>query len=261
MINLFMKGFFIGLGKIIPGVSGSVMAISFGIYDKVLDIISHPFKKIKDNISFILPIMLGFIIAVVTSSNILYYLINKYYVIMMLLFIGLIIGGLPKLMKEFKFNISNTIIFIISFLIIILLSLVKQNEKSVSFSSLSFIFIGLIEAFTTIVPGISGTAIMMLLGCYNSVLEMFSNIFLISNLKYLIPFLIGVLIGAIIISKIITFLLKKYRGKVFSSILGFMFASTILLIMQLIPRINNIIEIIIGLILMFFGIKLSSLLS
>lgn len=259
MFNLFLKGFLIGIGKIIPGVSGSMLAISFGVYEKVLEIISNFFKNIKENIAFMLPLCLGFILAVFSSSNLLYYLINKYYIIMMFLFLGLIIGGIPNLKKEFKFNIKNIIIFIISFSVIILLSFIKSNNNT-NYYNFSFFFIGILEAFTTIVPGISGTAIMMLVGCYSSVLEMFSNVFMVSNLPKLIPFLIGVIIGAILLSKIITVLLKKYKKEVFSSIFGFMLASIILLMIQILPNINNYIEVIIGLILMTISIKLSSLL-
>ena len=260
MFNLFLKGFLIGIGKIIPGVSGSMLAISFGVYEKVLEIISNFFKNIKENIAFMLPLCLGFILAVFSSSNLLYYLINNYYTIMMFLFLGLIIGGIPSLKKEFKFNIKNIIIFIISFSVIILLSFIKSNNNNTNYSNFSFFFIGILEAFTTIVPGISGTAIMMLIGCYSSVLEMFSNVFMVSNLPKLIPFLIGVIIGAILLSKIITVLLKKYKKEVFSSIFGFMLASIILLMIQILPNINNYIEVIIGLILMTISIKLSSLL-
>lgn len=258
MINLFVKGFLIGLGKIIPGVSGSIMAISFGIYDKVLDIISN--FKIKKNIKFLFPLCLGFIISIVISSNFLGVLINRHYVIMMFLFIGLILGSFPSLLKEFKFSISNIIIFIISFVLIIFISLVKISNTN-DYSPISFTLIGFLEAFTTIVPGISGTAIMMLIGCYNKVIEMFSNLFLLSNFKYLFPFLIGILIGIIIVSKLINYLLKKYKSKIFSSIIGFMTASIILLVIQTIPNISNILEVLIGLILMFFGIKMSSILS
>ena len=261
MISLFVKGFFVGVGKIIPGVSGSVLAISFGIYDKIIDIISHFFKKIKENISFLLPIMLGFIISIAISSNILSFLINRYYVVMMFIFIGLIIGGIPGLVKKTKFNILNIVICLLSFILILLLSFIKTSEKTSNYSSLSFIIFGFIEAFTTIVPGISGTAVMMIIGCYNQVIEMFSNLFVISNLKYLIPFLIGTIIGAIIISRIISYLLKKYSSKVFASIIGFVFGSIVLLIFQLIPNINNISEVLIGLILMFISIKMSQIIS
>ena len=258
MISLFVKGFFVGLGKIIPGVSGSVMAISFGIYDRVLDVVSH--FKIKENIKFLFPLFLGFVLAISLSSNFLMFLLNKYFVIMIFLFIGLILGSFPSLLKEFKFSISNIIIFIICFLVIILLSLINSN-KIINYTPLSFIFIGLLEAFTCIVPGISGTAIMMLFGCYSKVIEMFSNLFMPSNFKYLFPYLIGTLIGIIILSRIITYLLRNYKVKVFASINGFMMASTLLLFIQVLPNINNIRELMIGLLLMILGIKLSSLLS
>ena len=261
MLNLFIKGFLIGLGKIIPGVSGSVMAISFGIYDRIVNIISTFPKKINNNISFILPIMVGFVLSLTLFSNIFNALLDKYYVIMMFLFIGLIIGSVPNLIKEFKFSISNTIIFFISFLVIILISFINQNKIINIYSPISYIFIGVLEAFTSIVPGISGTAMMMMLGCYSAVLTMFSNFFYYSNLKYLIPFLIGVIIGSCLISKFIAYLLRKYRHKLFASIIGFIFSSTIILIFKTLPNISSITQIFFGIIMLLMGIKLSSLLS
>lgn len=261
MINLFFKGFIIGLGKVMPGVSGSVLAISFGIYDKIIDIVGNFPKKIKNNIKFVIPIMLGFIVSLTLFSNLLSILINKYYVIMMFLFLGLIIGGMPDLIKKFKFRMSTIIIFLISFAFVTLISFLNQINNINKIDSLSFIWIGLLEAFTSIVPGISGTAIMMIIGCYNSVLTMFSNIFLLSNLKYLILFLIGVSVGAILTSKLISYLLKKYYDKVFASIAGFMCSSILFLFLKIAPSINGITHIFIGLIFMFVGIKLSSILS
>ena len=117
--------------------------------------------------------------------------------------------------------------------------------------------IGILEAATMIIPGISGTAIMMLIGCYEKVLNMFSNTLSFSNLKDLIPFLIGVGVGVIIISKIISLCFQKYKEQSYSFIIGLMLSSVLLLTASFITKITGLTEMLIGIFLFIIGIKLS----
>lgn len=259
MLSLFIKGIFIGIGKIIPGVSGAVIAMTFGIYDKLLYIVSHFFKNIKENIKFLFPILLGVIVSIIFSSKVVSFLLTKYFVITMFFFIGLIIGGFPQILNKIdKKKKINFLYMIISFILVILLSFSFETNNNISnYSFFSMILIGTLEAATMIIPGISGTAIMMLIGCYNKVLNMFSNVLSFSNLKDLIPFLIGVIIGVIIISKFISFCFKKYKEQTYSFIIGLILSSILLLITSFIPNITSVLQLVIGLVLLFIGIKLS----
>ena len=123
-IILFIKGLIIGIGKIIPGVSGAVLAIILKLYDRGLESIVNFFSNPKENILFLLKVGLGIITGIIFFSNIINYTLSNYYVCTMLLFIGLIIGGIPSILKEVdKKDYIYSIITIIIFTIISLLNI------------------------------------------------------------------------------------------------------------------------------------------
>ena len=250
---LIFKGFFIGIGKIIPGVSGSLIAITLGVYDKLLEAIGRFYKK--ENIKFLIPLGVGILSSIILTSNLLAYLLDNYYVITILFFIGLIIGGTSITKASFKGK--NILCFLISFLLVFSLCFVKSDVGIVKdYSFFIMILIGLVEAFTMVVPGISGTAVMMIIGCYATVLNMFSNP--IGNLNLLIPFGIGTFIGVLVISRILSLLLKKYNDKVNACILGFTVSSIFLLFIKVLEYNDNIL---IGLPLLIVGIFLGYITS
>lgn len=233
MIKEILLGFLVGLGKIIPGVSGSMIAISFGIYDKLINSVLKPFKNIK----FILTIGIGFILAIVFGSKIIMYFMDNYYFLTMIFFIGLISGGLPKIIDKAygkKFNIKYFIVTLIAFSFVIMLSLFKRETYETSdINYLFLIVIGFIEACTMIIPGISGTAILMIIGYYDIVMNFFNNILNISNigytLKFVLPFCFGIVVGIYLLSKLIHYLMVKYEKYFFAGVIGF--SSSAILIM------------------------------
>ena len=126
MINI-LKGFIIGIGKIIPGVSGAILAISMGVYDKSIYYINNFKDNKKDSIKYLLPLSIGIIISIIFFSKIISYLLDKYYIITMLLFVGLIIGTITSITKEI--NKKDYYLTIISFIIFLSLSLLGANNN------------------------------------------------------------------------------------------------------------------------------------
>ena len=249
---MIIKGFIIGIGKILPGVSGALLAISLGIYEKCIYILSNLRKELIKNIKFILYLGIGFILSIVLGSRLIYYLINNYYIYTIYLFIGLILGSIPSIIKEVEFKKKNIIFLIISFLILFLINFIKLN-----INSNSYILLGLIESISILVPGVSGTAIMMLLGNYNLMLELLINPF-----KYqFIYFLIGLIIGIILIAKLINYLLKKYKSETYYMIIGFLIASLSTLYLNIMHTKISIIDALICLILFIIGIFISKKLN
>ncbi len=261
-LTLILKGFLIGVGKIIPGVSGSLIAITLGVYDKMLGCVSNFFKNIKENIKFLMPIGIGILLSIVLTSKLLSFLLTNYYIIVMLFFIGLIIGGIPTPKTKSKVN-KNILFTIITFTLIIVLCFIKTGSDNEihHYSILTLFLIGMLDAATMIIPGISGTAIMMVLGCYNTVLNIFSNIYLLDNMKQAIPFFLGVGFGIIILSKIISFCFKKYNEQTYYCILGFMLSSILLLITNVFKANGNIFEYLTGFILFIIGCKAGKILE
>ena len=110
---LFLKGFIIGIAKVIPGVSGAMIAVSFNVYDKLINAVTNFFNDKKKNFKFLLIIGTGILLSIVLFSKIIRYLIFRYYLITMMLFIGLITGGTYNFSKSIKYNIKNIIIILL----------------------------------------------------------------------------------------------------------------------------------------------------
>lgn len=256
---LILKGIIIGIGKIIPGVSGSMLAISMGIYQKLIDSVNNFFKEPKDSFKFLFKIAIGVLISMVFFSNIILNCLNKYYLITIFFFIGLIIGGFGDI-KE-NTNKKYNYVAIISFIIITIFGLINiNNEVNIENSLLNFlyfIFIGFMDALTMVVPGISGTATLMMLGAYEKVIELYSNIFnislLLENIKLLIPYILGIGIGIILTVKLINYLFKNYKEKIYSSILGFSLSTIVLMFIKCLNTFYTLFDLIIGFILLILG--------
>ena len=111
-MNLFLMGFLIGIGKIIPGVSGAMIAVSFGIYDKLINAVTNFFDDKKNNFKYLLLVGSGILLSIVFFSNIIKYLIDSYCLIIMMLFVGLIVGGTYSFSKNIKYSLKNILVII-----------------------------------------------------------------------------------------------------------------------------------------------------
>jgi len=246
---LLLKGFIIGIAFIIPGVSGGTLAIYLGVYDKLLYAITHLFKEFKKSFLFLLPIFIGLFASIVLLAKLLGLLISLNSVITLSFFIGLLLGGIPSLydkIKNQKITISSMISFFVAFIVVILLLVGKLGNITTSidhfefkFSTYLFIlFIGILSAATMVVPGISGSALLITLGVYTAIVtDVVGNIFNFSaigyNLQVIIPFGIGAVIGIFFISKLIEIALKKYYIQTYCAIIGFIIASAIVIFFEM----------------------------
>lgn len=242
----FGKGILIGAGFILPGISSGVLCVIFGIYEKLLDSVLNFFTDIRKNFRFLLPIALGGFIGIILFSKILQFLLYKYSLQTKSVFIGLILGGVVLLFKDIrkkeKFKINNIVYLIISLFIGILMvnfenKIGTQNIENVSYMYL--ILSGILMSVGIVVPGVSSTIILMLLGIYSLYLSSTSTLYL----PVLIPMAIGVIIGSLIFMKIIKYLLDKLYTQTMFSIIGFTLGSVFVLL----PSINTVLETIITL--------------
>lgn len=264
-LTLVIKGFLIGVANIIPGVSGGTLAITLGIYEKLIGAISHFFKNLKENIKFIIPIGIGAVLSILLLSRVISFCLKEYTLATILFFIGLILGGIPLLNKKIKGhykNVSNIIIFLLSFGFVIALSVLK-GENVVSFANMNIInyimlfLVGVVAAATMIIPGVSGSFVLMLLGYYKPIVDTigaltkFNNIW--QNIMILVPFGIGVLVGIVAISKLLEFLFKKYEVKTYFGVMGFIMASIITIFTGAEGLVFSIPQLLIGLILLGIG--------
>lgn len=259
----FIAGMFIGLGVVIPGVSGAVIAILFGIYDKIIYIFSDFFHDVKKNIRYLLPIILGIIISIYIFGNLLIFFIEKYEDIFKILFAGLIVGSIPVLLDNINkketgpFKVKS---FIIAFGISLLLNYLKKfnfdfiTNSSIS-NSLLLLLIGILYVSGKIIPGISSAFFLIIFNLYDYILSILINPFnhCVEEYIRLIPFFMGVFLGFIILMKIINIFLSKYFSFTYSCIIGFVFGS----VFSIIPENFGVSNIAFYLLLFFFSFFLT----
>lgn len=264
-VKLFLQGMLLGLAKIMPGVSGSLLAVNLGLYDRAIESISHFFKDVKLNGMFLLNVGVGICTSIILFSGVLNYFYVNYYCFTVSFFTGLLCGNISQIKKNVYFNKKNIIYFILIIFFLLLLYNLKRLDiyvyKNNIKNDLYVFLLGMIDAFSMILPGISGSAIFMILGCYSFVLTMFSSLYDISlflnNFKVLIIFFVGIGTGVFIISNLFLYLLKNFRSKVYFFIFSCACSSVCLLLSSFISKTNSFIEFIFEFLLLFLGIVIS----
>ncbi len=252
-MTLFMdiiKGIVIGTANIIPGVSGGTMAVSLGVYDRILSAVSRLFKDWKNSIRQLLPLGIGCLIGIVGLTYLIEYLLSSHTFVTCMAFVGLILGGLPMLLASLKkelrrsgasIGIVEILAFVLLFCVAVFLPMLNTGEEVLrTFTAtpgtlLSLFLVGVIAAATMVVPGVSGSLVMMILGYYYGIintiksfleaLRHFDAAAMAQNAVLLVPFGIGVLLGIFLIARLITFLFEKYGVTTYCAILGLIIAS------------------------------------
>lgn len=221
MKNL-LKGVLAGIGNIIPGLSGCSLLIIFNLYENCIEAISNIFKNFKKSILFLLPIGLGILIGTFTFSNVIKYCLENFPTPTSIIFASFVLGTLPTLFKHATkkgFQKKYILPFLITFTIGILLLKIDPNITTTykNENLINLILIGIVVASSTIIPGISCTVLLSLMGTYTIYINAISTI----NLNILIPIGIGFALGAFILSTIINYLFKNYYGYTYFAIIGF----------------------------------------
>ena len=276
-IILAVKGFIMGIANIIPGVSGGTLALTLGIYEDFIGAISHFFTNLKNNIKFLLPIAIGMGLSILTMSNVISASFENFPIPTTLFFMGLVIGGIPMLVSRVKEGkekkqVSSYVIALITFSIVMIMALADQifgtGIGDVSFKNMNIMnylvlfIVGVVAAATMVIPGVSGSLVLMLLGYYLPIIGVIKDLTKFNNLggNILIAgvFGVGVLIGIVLISKLIEFLLNKYEKKTYFGVLGFIIASVAAIPISVNNELGNIVfnvpQILIGLVFLVLGV-------
>ncbi|MCI8759788.1 MAG: DUF368 domain-containing protein [Clostridia bacterium] len=240
-----LKGIAIGSGAILPGISSGVFCVIFGLYEKLIDSILNFFNDVKTNLKFLFPLVIGAGIGIVLFGNLLNYSLYQFPIQTKSIFIGLILGSIPALLKEInkKQTFKPCYWFFFLFALIIGISCIF-GENIVAIQTLenaSFLYLvlgGFLMSIGIVVPGVSSTIILMLLGIYPIYLSSVSTL----HFPVLIPILIGVIIGGFCFLKLTNFLLTRFYGPTFYCIIGFTVGS----IFVLLPTFSSSLDVIIG---------------
>ncbi len=227
-------GLVFGVANIIPGVSGGTMLVVFGCYDKVCGALSLNLKAIKKNIIFLIFFGIGAVVGLLGFAVVIKWLFGSFPTEMYMFFMGLIAGSIPLILRNAtvkqKFTPVCAVPFVLALALVVGLAMLEQSGAVTPPSELEgigafalFLVAGFTAAVAMIIPGVSGSFIMVLFGTYEIVI---SSIHLHSlNFAVIIPTAIGVIAGLVLGARMITFLLKKYRLMVFSAIMGLVVGS------------------------------------
>lgn len=258
----FIKGFITGLGIIFP-ISASYLAVGLGIYKRLLDDINNLRKCLKKEWKFLLFIGLGIVLSAIVSCLLVNYTLKLYPIATLLFFIGLIAGGMPILFKKTnkEYKISNFMWTAIGIIVLVGISFLgRGGNVTITTDAMGYLKIfgaGALAAGTMIIPGVSGSAILVIIGFYEPMLDIIHDLVHFTNLGANIPivlvFGIGMIVGVFIVSKIMGYLLDKFETKTYFAIVGFVGASIINLIINMFSYKFNVVEFIIGIVLFIIG--------
>ena len=266
-----IKGIMIGIANIIPGVSGGTMAVSLGIYDRLIGSISGLFREFKKSILFLIPIIIGAGIGIVGFTYAIEYLLDKHTFVTCMAFVGLILGGLPAIFLSMRAKVSSggvgvfgILAFVIAFAISGGMPLLKESKDALTVIAVTP---GNMVILFILIPGVSGSMMLMIFGYYyaiiNTIKTFLDNLraFDLAGMKegilLLAPFGIGVALGIFLIAKLITFLFEKYGVQTFCAILGLVISSPIAIFINtgLVSKLGSLSlwEILFGIVLMAAG--------
>lgn len=263
---LFIKGIVLGVAFVIPGVSGGTLAVLLGIYEELIEAASNFYKNMvnfKKYFMYLLPIGLGIIFSVAVFAKLIKFGLEKSPIITILIFLGMIIGGIPALVRNVKgtkINLKDMTLMLVGLIIVISMLIFHKSNSNVVLTNMSItgyitlFLVGAIAAVTMVVPGISGSFTLMLIGYYEPILNLVNDITSFKNLGpnliLIFTFMLGVFIGIIFISKIIEWCLKHYKRETYYAIIGFVLSSIISVIYEVSKFPFNLTHLIIGIVLL-----------
>ncbi|MDD3369171.1 MAG: DUF368 domain-containing protein [Lachnospiraceae bacterium] len=282
MLKEILIGMVIGVANIIPGVSGGTMAVTLGIYDKLIHAVTHLFKELKESMKLIIPIVIGAVLGIGVLSFVIKFLFVQFPVQTNLLFIGLIIGGLPIIWNRLKatgksIGAGHLVAFVAFFALVVGMAMIGEAEggaADITLNAASIIklfLVGVLASATMIIPGVSGSMVLMIIGYYNTIIDTITlfiestlsgNIAgMIQGVGVLMPFGIGVLIGIAIIAKLIEIVFVKAPNYAYCAILGLIIASPIAIILMSDLSRYNVVSILTGLVTLALGYFVASKLA
>ncbi len=225
-----LQGMLIGLGAVLPGVSGGVLCVVFGIYRPVMEVLANPVHGLKKHLNLLIPVILGGLIGFLGVSNILSFFLNRYPDVSVCLFAGLIIGMLPGMFRQAneKGKYKGDWGCLVSGFVILLAILLGFRLFSIEAvqNVFSWLFCGFCAALSLIVPGMSFSTFLMPLNLYTPFVDAIGHL----NLPVLIPAGIGALVTLALLSRGVNRLFERHYSKAFYTIIGITAAATLMII-------------------------------
>ena len=273
-----IKGLVIGIANIIPGVSGGTMAVTMGVFDKMIEAINGLTKNFKKSFMTLLPIGIGMVGGIGIFSFILPYCLSNFSFQTSMCFIGLIVGGIPAIVTSMgnsfekenkKLNPLHIIVFLVFLGIAVFMAVANPKPTTansidvVPFTLVLLLLMGIACAAAMVVPGVSGSLLLMMFGYYSGIIGTISSLLtalknldgsgILHCILILAPFGIGCIVGILLISKLINFLLKKFESITYCGIFGLVAASPFAILVKMENPQYTPVSIIVGIVLFIAG--------
>lgn len=225
-----IQGALIGLGAVLPGISGGVLCVVFGVYTPIMQLLSHPMKALREYGRLLIPIIIGIGLGFLGISRLLGFLLEKYPNPSVCLFIGLIAGMIPSLLREASSRgrangsyISMILCFVVVLTLLIVLTIISVD---ITPGYGWYIFCGFCMALSIIAPGMSFSTLLMPLGLYTPLVAGIGRL----DMAVLFPAGIGAVLTVILLARAVTTLMDRHYSVVFHGIIGIVIAATIVII-------------------------------
>ena len=225
-----LQGALIGLGAVLPGISGGVLCVIFGVYAPMMELLSHPLSTFKKNVRLLLPIVLGIGLGFLGISRILAFFLNTYPDQSVCLFAGLIFGMLPSLFREAGEKGRSRGSFVslgVAFAAVLtLLCLLNSFTTAITPNIGWYVFCGFCMGLSIIAPGMSFSTLLMPLGLYTPLVDGIGKF----DLSVLIPAGIGALLTILLLARAVNHLMERHYSLVFHAIIGIVTAATVVIV-------------------------------
>lgn len=234
------KGMAIGIGGILPGLSGGVLSVVFGVYNSLIAFLAHPFKNFKKNFKYFLPIGIGGILGVFVFSKLVSTALQTYEAFAISLFLGFVAGTLPSLWKKAGShgrNKNNIITLICTAIIFIVVMITADKYLSLDLPSnfLVWIFSGVLIGLGVVVPGLSPSNFLLYFNLYEKMTTGISKI----DFGIIIPLTIGLALSVILLAKLVESMFRKHFATMYHIILGLVLGSTVAIFFtHIVPAVN-----------------------
>ena len=223
-----LQGALIGLGAVLPGISGGVLSVVFGVYRPIMELLSDPVHKWRTHLPELFPYMIGSAAGFLGVANLLSYVLETYPEPSVCVFVGLIVGMLPSLWREAGEqgrNVGNVILSCVTLVAMLsLLFWLQNSQNTVEPGFFSFLFCGFAFALSVIAPGMSFSTILMPLGLYTPFVEGIGHV----RPEVLLPGVAGCVVTFICLAKLVNRLFERHYALMFHGILGIVGAATVM---------------------------------
>jgi putative membrane protein len=226
-----VQGIFIGGGAILPGISGGVLCVTFGIYQPLMALFSHPLRTLRSSYKLFIPFVIGGLLGFILFARAVELFFEASSALAVCLFVGLIAGTLPSLFKEAgKKGTANGSLIGFTISLFILFAVLSYLKTGVSFDIKAnewwYFFCGAVWGLSLVVPGLSSSSVLIFMGLYQSMASGIASL----DFGVLLPLAAGILITVVLFARIVDHLLERYYSITYHTILGIVIASTLLIV-------------------------------